>query len=348
MYNEYDYKIWRSYWRIEDKDNYDLHETNHVIPFYTKEKLNNKYDINYLSDYLGELTMMYYIWKNNLKSEYICISQYRRNFYDINFDKLKNNEIEVICNGYCNIGIYKNKFLDFNYKQKYKEYLQKRNINKNIIDNIFYHGYTEFFLIMFCCKWEIFCDICDFIFGFLDYLLPNNLWKDEYVLKNFLDFHKQLRYNETIYEDTDISLYNDKRQFLYALELGGILASYVTSKYTIFLDDNIYLRNNICIPLYNIEDIELFKKTITKNCGNIYPFCIYVLSNDETLKQLEEVKYIKFYDGCYSIPFEYITNINDIPNNTICIDLGIYIKINDLPIEYNHNMYSIKLIDKNE
>ena len=93
----YNYKIWRSYWRIEDKENYDLTHTDHVIPFYTKEKLNNQYDINYLSDYLGELTMMYYIWKNNLKSEYICISQYRRIFYDINFDKVTDYIDSIRC-----------------------------------------------------------------------------------------------------------------------------------------------------------------------------------------------------------------------------------------------------------
>ena len=30
---------------------------------------------------------------------------------------------------------------------------------------------------MYLYKWDVFCDACDFMFGFLEYLLPNERWK---------------------------------------------------------------------------------------------------------------------------------------------------------------------------
>ena len=38
---------------------------------------------------------MYYVWKNNLKSDIVGFDQYRRQWHDINFDKINNDKIQV-------------------------------------------------------------------------------------------------------------------------------------------------------------------------------------------------------------------------------------------------------------
>ena len=61
------YKIWRSYYQKEQYNDFNILTNNNVIPFYTNDLSNNQININYLNEYLGELVMLYYIWKNNLK-----------------------------------------------------------------------------------------------------------------------------------------------------------------------------------------------------------------------------------------------------------------------------------------
>ena len=57
------YKIWRSYYQKEQYNDFDILTNNNVIPFYTNDLSNNQININYLNEYLGELVMLYYIWK---------------------------------------------------------------------------------------------------------------------------------------------------------------------------------------------------------------------------------------------------------------------------------------------
>lgn len=39
-----------------------------------------------MNEYLGELVMLYYIWKNNLKSDIIFIDQYAKRFYQNTYE----------------------------------------------------------------------------------------------------------------------------------------------------------------------------------------------------------------------------------------------------------------------
>ena len=82
----------------DQKIDYNLTETNKIKLFNTNDlNMKGDYQINYLNKYLGELVMMYYIWKNNLKSDYILISQYRKDISHINFDMLSENKVDFIC-----------------------------------------------------------------------------------------------------------------------------------------------------------------------------------------------------------------------------------------------------------
>ena len=96
---------WKSYFSEEQVNKYNLKNTN-IIKLYNTNDFNmpGVYQINNMNKYLGELVMMYYIWKNNLKSEYICISQYRKDF--CNIDKTfsyKSSFHKISINRYANI-----------------------------------------------------------------------------------------------------------------------------------------------------------------------------------------------------------------------------------------------------
>ena len=80
------YKIWRSYYQKEQYNDFNILTNNNVIPFYTNDLSNNQININYLNEYLGELVMLYYIWKNNLKSDIIFIDQYAKRFYQNTYE----------------------------------------------------------------------------------------------------------------------------------------------------------------------------------------------------------------------------------------------------------------------
>ena len=49
---------------------------------------------------------MYYVWKNNLYSDYVCIWDHRRFFTPINFDRLDNNEIQAYFHVYTEMATY--------------------------------------------------------------------------------------------------------------------------------------------------------------------------------------------------------------------------------------------------
>ena len=86
---------WKSYYYDSQVKEYNLRNTYCVNLFNTNDlNMSGENQINYLNPYLGELVMMYYIWKNNLKSDYICISQYRRDFTYIDFDELDKGKIQ--------------------------------------------------------------------------------------------------------------------------------------------------------------------------------------------------------------------------------------------------------------
>ena len=47
---------------------------------------------------------------------------------------------------------------------------------------------------VFACKWEIFIQISSFIFGYFDYIFPNDSWKNIeplFVLNNMKTFYKR-------------------------------------------------------------------------------------------------------------------------------------------------------------
>jgi len=338
---------WISFYKDSQCSNFDLinKKINNInnIPYNTNNKYeNNSYNINYLNQYLGELPMMYYIWKNNLKSNIIDISQYRRKFTNIDYSKIYNNQIEVYDCAVVTDGdhIINKSYLTSDLLIKYKQYIK----DKYNIDNEYIYScrYLTFWKIMFVCKWEIFCDICDFVFGFLDYLLPNEQWKDA---NNILKFARNCNY-ESLKNMEYYNLYyywyqHDTRTLPIIFEL--LIPHYLFIKqYKIYQTKRNLILTTI---IRNKNDLKYINKFITYNIGNTTPVKINILDPNNYINDITQIYPYSSY------PFDS-TNINIINNdnyvdniNDIFLEPNSFIKFAGYNVDYTKdtNMYINKI-----
>lgn len=175
--NENELKIWCTYHNKNIIKEYDLHNTSNIQLFFNNDFTLKEDNINYLHDYLGDMTTYYYVWKKQIRSDYVGFCQYRRHFTYINYDDLYKNGIIAYMNGlkeiyksskhFVNDFIFMN-FINFMY---YKYHI-------NVYDYIFKNEHKIAFHSMYIFRWDIFNEVCDFMFGLLDYMTCNT-WKNE-------------------------------------------------------------------------------------------------------------------------------------------------------------------------
>ena len=89
-------KTYITYFDDAQIDEYGLKEDDNTILFKGNDTSYSGKSINNLNTFYCELCTMYYIWKNNLKSDYIVLKQYRRPFEWENKYELP-KEGEIIC-----------------------------------------------------------------------------------------------------------------------------------------------------------------------------------------------------------------------------------------------------------
>ena len=208
---------WKCYHDNKLINEYNLKNTDTIKLFNTNDLMLQEDNINNLNRYYSELCMLYYIWKNQKKSEYICISHYKRDFTDIDFEKLSNNSVQVYykwkepktvkIDNLFDLFIDPKRF----WTNKLIEYINIQNIySKNDTDKLKYSiSDYKTAVIVFACNWKIFNEICSFMFGFFEYCFPNNAWKNpNIILKTRDEQHKlyirKYGYNEpwNMYEQT--------------------------------------------------------------------------------------------------------------------------------------------------
>ena len=333
---------WKSYFEDKQVKEYNLKSTKAVI-LYNTSNLNipGEYQINYMNKYIGELVMMYYIWKHNLKSDYICISQYRKDFTNINFDKLKDNYIQ--CWGYWEEPYFNNEKIPFKklfkdsyhldpddfWKNKFNEYLNIQNIyDKSVIYNIINcENYTHMYTLVFAMKWEIFCKLCEFIFGFLEYVFPNNGWLNIENIKQ-LQLEKFNIY-KNIYGDPgdNWNMIRNDRYIVFVIE--RILMVCLSSMHKLFQGD-LYINKNIITESNYFVDIgEFYKRNQRTNVKSIY--C--KVSDDKFNETYEFFNKYEYVFPNLKIIHDY-DNIND---NLIHLNIDEQIDIDD-PNQLN-NMF---------
>lgn len=158
---------------------YNYKDTDHIkfIDIFKDLPLQN---INHLNHHYSQIICMYYVWKNQLKSDYICIWDHRRYFTPINFDELDKDKIQV----YFSVETELTPF-EYMIKEGMNEYIIYQFIkfmierykidHDRIIDLIFNKSWNNrlWLITGFNCNWKVFNDLCNFTFDFVDYVIPN-------------------------------------------------------------------------------------------------------------------------------------------------------------------------------
>lgn len=352
--NDINYVNWKSYYIKNSIIDYNLKNTEHIRLFNTNDFTLKPNNINYMNPYLGEMVMLYYIWKNNLKSDYIIISQYRRDFVKIQWDKIINNSIQVIIKGYSNESII-NRLLKCSIDPQLiihiEKYLaNKKGISLSDMDEIFHkNGHDIFFIICFVCKWDIFCNICEFIFDIFNYLLPNNGWKNTNVYEIYRNnILNNLTQNNLINENNNNVLY--PRYFAFIIEI--ILGSCLPILFDIFEDDAKTSKNIYC-NINNVNHKQLIK-FYHKNLALLPKFnFIYdddkIKFDNESYYIKEKNNYVKLFEWDYmnyrNIKFINSKQVYKINNNDIILNINEYIDSESIE-DFINGKYDIKNIDE--
>ena len=321
--------IWCSYHKDELIDKYNLNYIPSYIKLFNTNNLNiDGEHINHLNKSLAEICTYYYVWKNQIYSEYVGFCHYRR-FFSL----LGKNCISKY-------GIYVYEILEkdlndellnlFNTKNNLFEYLKKINIcDQQLLYDYFYNNKSIIlpWKISGIFKWDIFNKICDIFFGFLEYEYP--------------DFVKTM--------DTNNRMIGYTTEYIF-----GIICTLLINKI-----DNSFFESSENIDqvgrndwpiLYtesdNVEDIILWCNknnrvnrlyTILTNIDKLYDNRIYYVSKTNDLSN--ETNY-RIGDCSY---LTLIHSKNEIDQNCNYIKLNIneYIKCLD-PIEFDKGNYTIE------
>ena len=274
--------------------------------------------LNYLNPYLCELVTFYYVWKNQIKSDYVGFCHYRRFFKKIDINELHKNKVHYL--GYVLNNINQmaiNNELGFNkyYCNLLYTYLKSLNIfDENILYEYFYTK-KEIripYCISYIIEWNLFNKFCEITFGFLENILHN--YKDINIYKNV----------------------GRKYAWIFEIICGIILSLLTNNKKPPYTNWEINYQKAILLKSYNI-DIEKIRLFIHKN--NRTEADIYILCDNKD----DLSKYL--YKSEYEVNSYIINNISEIPDYKIVIELNInqYIKCKD-PEDFNLNKYTIENI----
>ena len=259
-----EYKIWVSYYNDEQVNKYGLNnDENHEL-FATHHDIEGK-NINHMHTVYSEMVLMWYVWKNNLKSKYVGFNHYRRMF---NVDRLPQK-------GECQIFQISN----FGNRTVYEQYAQWHNkkdmdVMLSVLDNTYgkdnpysKHILESHILISRCCflmKWGDFTKMCNYLFKALD------------------DFAAMLGIST---DSVDGWIEKAKRDFGeekadYQVRVLGYLAERLISAWISTNLSPYYYGRNVAIVNYNTPELtEAAIKSLFKHTSGCH---VYVFDNSDT------------------------------------------------------------------
>lgn len=320
-------KIWKayiSYYGDNIINDFNLKETDNIKLWNIKEDIG----INKLNCHYANLVCAYYIWKNQFKSEYVCIWDHRRYLTPINFEKLHRNMIQC----YYFVDIKETPF-EFMIKEGVNEYIiwqfikymvECKNCDYDFIFNrLFNKEWGKlWYHTCFNCNWEVFNDVCEFMFGFVDYIMPNGTYDSFEEVTRFID-------------DMGISEASIRSKTNGQIINGGRIES---------KDRSIGAFYELILPLYcKFVGIEAFTECNDKKIGieinefdkdtilddlkrwvskNIFSGCrsFYIKTNNEELKNIVN-------NDWYYIYHAPIIFVNEFEENTIKLNIDEYIDV---------------------
>lgn len=333
-------RIWCSYHRLEDLENYNLKDSDILKLYYTNDNTLKEDNINYLNKYLSEIVTYYYVWKNNIKSDIVGFCHYRRHFNTINYEQILNGHPECYMTFYIKPESA-NYFFEENSGWGMNVYDANKIINLfsdfiKLKDNIDFNDYLQTHDIIkfsnkisYILKWDQFDNICSFIFGFLGYInkVNNVNWKN-----NIIEFENTFRNaNNQLKIDTEWT-----RELSVLLEF--FIALYINIIYDTIDDENKYA----IISCIDNKDIlyKLYRKNIKTGIRHFYNFSKHIKIMEDY-----DCQYLKCMDDYKNISTEIknITKRNVIP---IILKDNEYIECKD-SFEFNKGNYTIKQYENN-
>ena len=164
-------KTYITYFDDNQIKEYNLKADENTILFKGNDTSYSGESINNLNVFYCELCTMYYVWKNNIKSEYVCFKQYRRPFHYesigrmpkigevITFDKTKTDGLVINQYAYYHgrkraIELYHILCTLFGGDSEEVAYFKDKQ-----------YMYTNNSMVL---NWSDFCKMCDFVFGVID------------------------------------------------------------------------------------------------------------------------------------------------------------------------------------
>lgn len=162
------YRIWVTYHKDELVGQYGLKEDDRHVLFATHREPEKK-NINWLNPVYSEMVTMWYVWKNNLKSDYVGFEHYRRH---LDVRKMPRK-------GECLVF----RAIDFGARTVYEQYAQCHNAKDmdmvlSILDKEYgednpyrKHIMESRVLVANCCflmKWSDFKAMCEYLFPLLE------------------------------------------------------------------------------------------------------------------------------------------------------------------------------------
>lgn len=195
-----DIKIWVSYYKDEQVSEYGLHSDDTHILYPVHHDAEGK-SINHMHPVFSEIVMMWHIWQNNLKSNYIGFSQYRRTLVPGRLPKKGECQVYQIAN-----------FADKTVYDQYAQCHSSKDLDlmlscideRHGADNPYSKHIRESHIFyarcMFLMKWADFVKLCKFIFPLIeDYASRLGLPMDQldpWIEKAQRDFpNKRTEYN---------------------------------------------------------------------------------------------------------------------------------------------------------
>ena len=221
-------------------------------------------NINHLSRFVNEFVCQWYVYKNNIKSDYVAFCHYRRqkSITDILFPQIKNGYIQYFYALYLkNSHLNMRKKLPFMTRNIYMpqfmmddiiEYLYSQKIIP--IDKIekFCSPLPDKPLVFPCreiyaCNWENFCNMMEFICGYYEFICEKYHLKTredwvEHIKNNVIEYHKSFGRNvvNTYFPYSVHMIYQRKEDYLRIFDEDGGLNSFC---------------NNWRVYAYVIEDL---------------------------------------------------------------------------------------------
>lgn len=190
--------IWQTYHEDSQIEQFHLYESN-TIRLFKGNDTNIKGDnINYLNKFYSEIVCLYWVWKNNVKSNLVGFCHYRRTFGRILNLELGSCQVLAI-NSHLNVMEHYKAAHNF---QDFYDIIDI--INEKYGKDSIFSSYlmTSHVFIPFCCfimNWDDFIHLCNFLFPILftfDKKHQLNMSSELYMRKAEQDF----RYDNVDYQ----------------------------------------------------------------------------------------------------------------------------------------------------